>query len=59
MTDVMYVLAGRATVVTGEGTDSITSELAPGDLFVIPATVPHTFTSVSDPFRYLVVKVAG
>jgi uncharacterized protein GlcG (DUF336 family)/uncharacterized cupin superfamily protein len=59
VTDVMYVLAGQATVVTGDGASSTTSELAPGDLFVIPPTVPHTFTAVSDPFRYLVVKVAG
>jgi uncharacterized protein GlcG (DUF336 family)/mannose-6-phosphate isomerase-like protein (cupin superfamily) len=55
-TDVMYVLEGRATVVTG---DSTSTELAAGDLFVIPETVPHTFTAVSDPFRYLVVKVTS
>jgi glc operon protein GlcG len=59
VTDVMYVLAGKAAVVTGDDASSTTSELAPGDLLVIPATVPHTFTAVSDPFRYLVVKVAG
>ena len=56
-TDVMYVLEGRATV--GTGSDGATTELAPGDLFVIPETVPHTFTAVSDPFRYLVVKVTS
>ena len=56
-TDVMYVIEGRATVVTG--TDGTTTELAPGDLFVIPAIVPHTFVAVTDPFRYLVVKVTS
>ena len=44
-TDVMYVLEGRATVVTGDRRRQ-TTELAPGDLFVIPAMVPHTFTAV-------------
>jgi glc operon protein GlcG len=54
-TDVMYVLEGTATVVTGaEGTGTA---LAAGDVFVVPAGVPHTFTATSNPFRYLVVKV--
>ena len=32
-------------------------ELTPGDVLAIPNGVPHQFTSVSDPFRYFVVKV--
>nr|MBA3289180.1 heme-binding protein [Acidimicrobiia bacterium] len=57
MTDVMYVLDGRATVATGDGEAATSTELATGDLFVIPETVPHEFVAVTDPFRYLVVKV--
>jgi uncharacterized protein GlcG (DUF336 family) len=59
VTDVMYVVEGNAVVVTGEPGDETTTKLAPGDVFVIPATVAHTFTDVSDPFRYLVAKVAS
>jgi mannose-6-phosphate isomerase-like protein (cupin superfamily) len=74
--DVMHVVEGRATVVTGgamvdpravgpgevraravEGGSS--HELADGDVLVIPAGVPHQFVAVTDPFLYLVVKVAG
>lgn len=58
MTDVMYVLDGRATVATGDGEAATSTELATGDLFVIPETVSHEFVAVTDPFRYLVVKVA-
>jgi mannose-6-phosphate isomerase-like protein (cupin superfamily) len=32
-------------------------ELSAGDVFAIPAGVPHQFTRVSDPFLYFVVKV--
>ncbi|HJV08599.1 MAG TPA: heme-binding protein, partial [Acidimicrobiales bacterium] len=74
--DVMHVVQGSATVVTGgrmvdqrpvgpgevraravEGGTS--HQLADGDVLVVPAGVPHQFVSVSDPFLYLVVKVAG
>jgi glc operon protein GlcG len=54
-TDVMYVLEGNATVVTGP--DGTATTLAAGDVFVVPAGVDHAFTAASDPFRYLVVKV--
>jgi uncharacterized protein GlcG (DUF336 family) len=55
VTDVMRVVEGRATVVAGGSSH----ELAEGDVLVIPAGVPHQFVAVSDPFLYLVVKVAG
>jgi quercetin dioxygenase-like cupin family protein len=32
-------------------------DLTPGDVLAIPNGVPHQFTTVSDPFRYFVVKV--
>jgi glc operon protein GlcG len=57
--DVMYVLDGEATVITGNTPTDVTTELAAGDVFVVPAGVPHTFVRVTDPFRYLVVKVAS
>jgi glc operon protein GlcG len=61
--DVMHVLEGRATVVTGgeirgetiEGGER--RELHEGDVLAIPNGVPHQFTDVSDPFLYFVVKV--
>jgi glc operon protein GlcG len=53
--DVMHVLQGSATVVTGEDTH----ELSEGDVLEIPAGVPHQFTDASDPFLYFVVKVAS
>ncbi|HEX6702294.1 MAG TPA: heme-binding protein [Gaiellaceae bacterium] len=61
--DVMHVLEGRATVVTGgeirgdgiEGGER--RELREGDVLAIPNGVPHQFTDVSDPFLYFVVKV--
>jgi uncharacterized protein GlcG (DUF336 family) len=61
--DVMHVLQGRATVVTGgeirgeaiEGGEP--RELHEGDVLAIPNGVPHQFTDVSDPFLYFVVKV--
>lgn len=59
ITDIMYVVDGKATVVTGEPGDETITDLAPGDVFVIPAQVAHTFTAVTDPFRYLVVKVGA
>jgi glc operon protein GlcG len=54
--DVMHVVRGTATVVTGE---SEKHEIAPGDVLVVPAGVPHRFTDVTDGFRYLVTKVEG
>ena len=53
--DVMHVLQGTATVVTGDDTH----ELNEGDVLEIPAGVPHQFTDASDPFLYFVVKVAS
>lgn len=54
--DVMHVVEGTATVVTGETDKAV---LAPGDVLVVPAGVPHRFAEVSAPFRYLVTKVEG
>jgi quercetin dioxygenase-like cupin family protein len=45
----------RARAVEG-GTSH---ELTNGDVLVVPAGVPHQFVAVSDPFLYVVVKVAG
>jgi glc operon protein GlcG len=72
--DVMHVVQGTATVVTGgemidprevgpgelraaaaEGGER--HALGDGDVLAIPSGVPHQFVEVSDPFRYLVVKV--
>ena len=63
--DVMRVVSGRATVVTGgeivgdaiEG--GTAQELGEGDVIAIPQGVPHQFTEASDPFLYFVVKVAA
>jgi glc operon protein GlcG len=57
-------LVAPRTVTPGElraaSTDGGTDhDLAPGDVLVVPAGVPHQFTAVSDPFHYLVVKVEG
>jgi glc operon protein GlcG len=52
--DVMHVVKGTATVVTGGDTPH---EIAEGDVLTIPAGVTHQFTAVSDPFLYFVVKV--
>jgi glc operon protein GlcG len=54
-TDVIYVLEGTATVLTGADGDP--TSLSAGDVFVVPAGVAHAFATTSDPFRYLVVKV--
>ena len=59
VTDLMYVLHGEATVMTGDAPTETTTRLAAGDVFVVPAGVPHTFVRVTDPFRYLVVKVSS
>lgn len=56
VTDVMHVVEGTATVVTGEGEEH---GIGPGDVLVIPAGVPHRFAEASGPFRYLVVKAGG
>jgi glc operon protein GlcG len=55
--DIMNVVEGRATVVTGGDGDTASQELAAGDVFVIPEGLAHQFTVVSDPFCYFVVKV--
>ena len=61
--DVMRVVDGRATIVTGgeiQG-DRIRGgtkhALEAGDVLAIPSGVPHQFVEVSDPFLYFVVKV--
>jgi len=59
VTDVMRVVEGTATVVTGIGDAAVTHELGRDDVLVIPAGLPHEFTAASDPFHYLVVKVAS
>jgi glc operon protein GlcG len=56
-TDIMRVVEGKATVVTGDNGDGESHQLGPGDVLVIPEGVPHEFTSASDPFLYFVVKV--
>jgi glc operon protein GlcG len=57
VTDIMRVAAGTATLVTRSCGATLTHELAPGDVVVIPEGVGHEFTAVSEPFRYFVVKV--
>jgi glc operon protein GlcG len=57
VTDIMRVVEGEATVVTGSNGDAATYEVGAGDVLVIPEGVPHQFTTVSDPFLYFVVKV--
>jgi glc operon protein GlcG len=54
--DVMHVVEGGATVVTGERDKH---QIGPGDVLVVPAGVPHRFAEVGDGFRYLVTKVEG
>ena len=51
--DIMHVVEGEATVVTGAGTH----RLAEGDVLVVPNGVPHQFVDVSEPFLYFVAKV--
>lgn len=75
-TDVIHVLQGSATLVTGgavvDGTEVAPGEtrgaridggdtrsLAPGQVVVVPAGVPHWFKDVQGPFLYFVVKVVG
>ena len=61
--DVMHVIEGTATIVTGGELHESSIEggteqrLAEGDVLAIPSGVPHQFVDVSDPFRYFVVKV--
>ena len=57
VTDIMRVVEGEATVVTGSNGNATTHQLRAGDVLVIPEGVPHQFTAVSDPFLYFVVKV--
>src|SRR5215469_6811941 len=52
-TDIMHVVHGSATVVTGED-EHVLSE---GDVLVIPNGVPHQFVDVTAPFFYFVTKV--
>ncbi len=71
--DIIYVMSGSATLVTGgtvvEGKNTAADEirgsairggetrnLAPGDVVIVPAGVPHWFQRVSNPFTYYVVK---
>ena len=71
-TDIIYVIEGNATFVTGgaavEPKDTApgeirgsrieggeTRQLSKGDVIVVPATVPHWFKEVSNPFLYYVV----
>ena len=54
-TDVIRIEYGAATVDVG-GTSY---ELGEGDVIVIPAGAPHTFTRSSDPLHYYVVKAVG
>jgi len=56
-TDIMRVAAGSATLVTRSCGATLTHELSPGDVLVIPEGVSHQFTTVSEPFLYFVVKV--
>jgi glc operon protein GlcG len=55
--DIMRVVEGEATVVTGGNDNATTHQLRAGDVLVIPEGVAHQFTAVSDPFLYFVVKV--
>jgi mannose-6-phosphate isomerase-like protein (cupin superfamily) len=52
-TDIMHVVQGRATVVTGEDEHT----LREGDVLVIPSGVPHQFVDITGPFLYFVTKV--
>jgi glc operon protein GlcG len=72
-TDIVYVVSGAATIVTG-GTvvdpkvveagqtrgaridGGQTSRVESGDVFVVPAGMPHWFKEVDAPFLYFVVK---
>jgi len=73
-TDVLYIIEGEATFVTGGkmvagkvtqpgqwlGTDITggeTRRIAKGDVFVVPAGVPHWFKEVPKSVSYFVVKV--
>ena len=73
-TDVLYIVDGEATFVTGGkmvggkntrpgqwlGTDITggeTRHLVKGDVFVVPAGVPHWFKEVPQSVSYFVVKV--
>ena len=52
-TDIMHVVHGTATVVTGQDKHLLNE----GDVLVIPNGVPHQFVDVTAPFFYLVTKV--
>jgi mannose-6-phosphate isomerase-like protein (cupin superfamily) len=73
-TDVLYILDGEATFVTGgqmvggkvsrpgqwlgsDITGGQTRHIAKGDVFVVPAGVPHWFKEVPKSISYFVVKV--
>jgi quercetin dioxygenase-like cupin family protein len=73
-TDVLYVLDGEATFVSGgkmvggkvsrpgqwlgsDITGGQTHHIAKGDVFVIPAGIPHWFKEVPKSVSYFVVKV--
>jgi len=72
-TDIVYVVAGSATLVTGgsvvdpkltapgqtRGSAIVggqTTRVSVGDVFVVPAGMPHWFQQVDGPFQYFVVK---
>lgn len=74
-TDIIYMLEGSATLVTGgtvvdgkttapnemrgkEISGGDTRNLAPGDVIIVPAGVPHWFKEVKGPVLYYVVKVS-
>ena len=52
-TDIMHIVHGSATVVTGEDKYLLNE----GDVLVIPNGMPHQFVDVTAPFFYLVTKV--
>ena len=52
-TNIMHVVHGHATVVTGEDKHLLNE----GDVLVVPSGVPHQFVDVSAPFFYFVTKV--
>jgi mannose-6-phosphate isomerase-like protein (cupin superfamily) len=73
-TDVLYIIEGEATFVTGgkmvggklsrpgqwlgsDITGGETRHIAKGDVFVVPAGIPHWFKEVPKSVSYFVVKV--
>jgi quercetin dioxygenase-like cupin family protein len=50
--EIGYVLSGSGTVTVG----SLTREVKPGDIWVIPANTPHTAQFESDPVQVLFIS---